>query len=679
MMSGLSRLRSALKAARQLGLHQTSLYAFYRILLKSGYLRRVTPASSIAKHSSGSRLQTGLFPIPEREFYSTWMQSDSRKRLLEQADEVVAGQVRLFGGKLYPLELAQTYPLRHWTELEQDPPPAEKLPLQDIKLLWEPGRFGWAVVLGRAYYLSADEKYARAFWMHTQVFLEANPANLGPHWMSAQEVALRLIALVFAYHLFETSSQTTPERGAMLAEAVSAHASRIPPTLIYARAQNNNHLLTEACGLLTAALALPDHPQANSWLDTGWHWFNNALQNQIAPDGAYVQHSSNYHRLMLQAALWGALLVHNAGLKLPQPTLTRLESATRWLQALIDPESGEAPNLGPNDGAYILPLTTQPFKDYRPVLQAAGQAFLEDTLLQPGPWDEMALWLAPALTPARARKPAAQAPAPCCLLHSPGGSSWAYLRTARFESRPGHADLLHLDLWWRGINVARDPGTYLYNAPHPWDNSLSAARMHNTVTVDGKDQMLRAGRFLYLDWAQSRLVSRYRSPGGDWEQLTASHDGYRQLGLCHSRTVTASEADRWLVEDVIEPLAGRQPTASRSIRLHWLLPDWPHEVLAQELAGKITLRLSSPGGWIELHIRVDVPEGAIPQFQLARAGEKIAGQGQVEPADGWFSPTYAEKQTALSLAITVQAELPVKLRSEWLFPTRITASTIKGS
>ena len=84
-----------------------------------------------------------------------------------------------------------------------------------------------------------------------------------------------------------------------------------------------------------------------------------------------------------------------------------------------------------------------------------------------------------------------------------GKKSWAYLRTAQFTSRPSHADQLHLDLWWRGLNIARDAGTYLYNAPAPWDNSLTTTLVHNTVTINGRDQMTRAGRFLYLDWVNA--------------------------------------------------------------------------------------------------------------------------------------------------------------------------------
>jgi hypothetical protein len=208
--------------------------------------------------------------------------------------------------------------------------------------------------------------------------------------------------------------------------------------------------------------------------------------------------------MMLQVALWVRALTTTpkergqAGTKLhkgfPRKTLDRLTAATHWLYALLDPVSGRVQNLGANDGAYIFPLTICPFADYRPLMQAAAQAFL-DYQLPRGVWDEMSLWFGIPLESRKYLRTERYLGD-----HLYAKNSWAYLRTAQFTSRPSHADQLHLDLWWRGLNVAQDAGTYLYNAPAPWDNSLTSARVHNTVTVNGRDQFTRAGRFLYLDW-----------------------------------------------------------------------------------------------------------------------------------------------------------------------------------
>ena len=47
---------------------------------------------------------------------------------------------------------------------------------------------------------------------NTDKFLTANPPYLGPHWSSAQEVAIRIVALAFSIQVFTQSDQATPER-----------------------------------------------------------------------------------------------------------------------------------------------------------------------------------------------------------------------------------------------------------------------------------------------------------------------------------------------------------------------------------------------------------------------------------------------------------------------------------
>jgi hypothetical protein len=662
-----------LDALRELGSRQLGLYAIYQLGLRTGYYRWATQA---APDVDPGRVSLDWLPLPGRAALGGLLGEGGVDQALSQADEILAGRVRLFGGEPAPLELTLPGPLAHWTEASYGLPKSDESDPVDVKFIWEPGRFGWAYTLGRAYHLSADERYPRAFWSYAGRFLEGNPPYLGAHWASAQEAALRLMALVFALRIFSGSPHTTPQRVERLARAIAAHAHRIPPTLTYARAQNNNHLLSEAAGLYTASLALPEHPAAPRWRILGWRWFNRGVQEQVAPSGAYGQHSANYQRLALQLALWMGVLASAQGEALPGATRRRLAAATRWLAALLDPRSGRLPNLGPNDGAYILPLTIYPFYDYRPVLQAASLAFLGAACLEPGPWDEMATWLTGEAPFERERAPSFD-PRP------PGGAgtsphiirlkdhpSWAYLRAAHFDGRPGHADQLHLDLWWRGQNVAQDAGTYLYNAPSPWDNALARTQVHNTLTVNGQEQMQRAGRFLYLRRAQAQVLACERAENGAWQRLVAQHDGYRRLGLTHRRTVTGYEQGRWLVEDSLVPSAVKADGASVEAGLHWLLPDWDWQVdYGDELS--VALRLGSPHGQLRLILSLaepDSPRAELPKLQLARAGERIYGDGDVEPSWGWSSPTYGDKIPALAVRWVVTIAPPILLCSEWIFP-----------
>ena len=670
MASFFARLQLSRKALFELGLKQTGLYGLYRLGLRSGYFRwRTSSAELVAGHSSDAYALKPVLGLPERQELKQILGEDGAVELVRQADEICAGRVRFYGGEAQTLNLEPPGPRWHWTAYELGRSTNSKI---DVKDIWETARFGWAFTLGRAYRLSGDERYPRVFWAYTLEFARANPPNQGMNWVSAQEVALRLIALVFAAQVFAESPYSSPERMQHLGWLVASHARRIPPTMVYARAQNNNHLLSEAAGLFTAGLALPGHPDSVGWRSVGWRWFNQGLLEQIQEHGAYTQHSTNYHRLMLQLALWVTATGREQQFEFPADALEKLQLATRWLSALLDPLSGGVPNLGPNDGAYIFPFTVCPFADHRPVLQAAAQAFLETAKLPAGQWDEMQAWLAPADKDqpplgAGALQEMSSSRVDPLVLHSPRRDSWAYLRAARFRSRPGHADQLHLDLWWRGMNIAQDAGTYRYNAPEPWDNALRRSAVHNTLMVNDLDQMLPAGRFLWLDWAESRAPAGEHTSDGASPRLAAEHDGYRRLGITHRRSVAANEDGSWVIEDELifsNPRRVRRHLPLR-VRLHWLAPDWPWR--CQQEDNLVTFELETRYGWIKLIIQPENGAQALPRLAplVACRGEKLYGEGEAQPTWGWASPYYGKKAPALSFSVTAITAEPIRLISVW--------------
>jgi hypothetical protein len=648
----MSRLILIFKAIRELGPRQLGLYAWYQVILRTGYLRWRTRNP---KKEAGVRNQVSVFLLPNRNELLEIMGEDGLSHWTNLADEIVSGRFRRFGSDPVNLELTPSGELPPWTDYELG---RESWGAEDPKFIWEPARFGWVFTLGQAYLMSGDERYAETFWRNFETFLEANPPYQGPNWVSAQEVALRILAFAFAACIFDGSPHSSSERKRDLAATIDVHAERIPPSLLYARAQNNNHLLSEAVGLITAGLVLPAHPLAPRWSRLGWKWLERGLREQIASDGGYSQHSTNYHRLMLQLILWLTFLrVENDPFyRRLQPVLER---TTNWLLSLVDPKSGRVPNLGPNDGAYILPLTIQPFDDYRPVLQAASIAFLGQPAFEPGPWDDMSLWL--GVGKVRSKPIHQRTTSFPGIIQNPQSKSWAYLRAAQFSGRPGHADQLHLDLWWRGMNVALDAGTYLYNAGLPWENALTHAAVHNTLTLNERDQMTRAGRFLYLDRAQGQINSREHADDGSWERVSVQHDGYRCWGVFHRRTVTARQDGHWLVEDSLHPIADRDVQGIQTARLHWLLPDWEYQF--DHYAG--ILQLHSPKGTIVLSVCV---QPSALEYHLVRAGEVLFGPAEADPTRGWVSPTYASKEPALSFSTVVKSAFPIEFTSQWIFP-----------
>ncbi len=106
-----------------------------------------------------------------------------------------------------------------------------------------------------------------------------------------------------------------------------------------------------------------------------------------------------------------------------------------------------------------------------------------------------------------------------------------------------------MSLWWNGANIVCDAGTYLYHGEGVWQNGLARTNVHNTVCVDGMDQMTQLSRFTWVNWAKGKVLQNGEVDGLHiWQ---GEHDGYRRLGdpVKHSRSVIELGSDRWLVVD----------------------------------------------------------------------------------------------------------------------------------
>lgn len=670
-------MRTLSLALRELGPGPLLRNALYRAALAAGWYRWRLPRRSWAERPFQAWLKPGVPGEPEA--YLGWRRAhaplpgfipeDSRaacpsQAVLHAADAIRQGRLTLFGG----LELDLGMPPA-WDRLPvlEDVSPSEQVDLGrhwsaynlaglagDIKLLWEPARFGWAFSLVRAYRLSGDTTYAGVFWELFESWRASSPPNSGLHWQSAQEVACRTIALCYAVSGFEAWWADHPERLQRVIEVITAGAERIPPTMIYARAQDNNHLLVEAAALIGAGLLFPELRQAERWEQLGRRTLAGGLARQVFDDGGYVQHSSNYHRFALQAGLWSAAVAARCGRPLPAPALARLERMLDWLAAWMDPDTGRLPNFGPNDGALLLPLSDRPREDFRPTLQAGTLLLRGERALEPGPWDDLACWL--GLLPhstgeaqAAVRGFPTGGDFPQSGLHRlASGPVRGILRAVRFHGRPGHSDQLHFDLWWRGFNLACDAGSYLYNAPPPWQNPFSGAWCHNTLLVDGCEPMQAAGRFLWLGWGEARLGCRWTSPDGQVRLVEACRRGFRPGGIVHRRTALICGEDYVVIVDAL------QGAGEHLLELNWLLPDMEWRLAD----GGLSFR--TPAGPAAL----EVPGAELAIF---RAGEAVHGglpDAASEPY-GWHSPTYAVRRPALQIVCRARTRLPARLTSVW--------------
>jgi asparagine synthase (glutamine-hydrolysing) len=579
--------------------------------------------------------------------------AEGEQSVLAEAEGVLAGDLPFFGQLSFtcgfppswfrnPLTSQRVSPRQPWTKMRFASPS-----YGDLKFILEPSRFSFVYPLARAYALSGDERYPAAFWSAIEDWARNSPPMAGPLWICGQECSLRILAWSFALHAFIDSPATTPERAALLVSMIAAHAWRTAQTLNYARSQRSNHLISEAVGLWTAGTLYPELREASTWQSAGARILREAVLDQITPEGVSLQHSFNYQRMVLHLLLWTLRLAELRGSDLDTGIRCRALAAFDFLRSWVDPVSGHAPNYGANDGSLIFPVALADYGDYRPLLQW-GASVLGRPALPAGPWDEAALWLCGKASVAEKSPPSPASSVDTGYHRLGDDNSWAMLRAGRYTRRPFHADQLHVDLWWRGINLARDAGTYLYNGESPWNNGLSRTVAHNTVTVDGRDQMRRAGRFLWVDWAQAwgRTYSSPNQPTID--SFEGAHDGYRRLGVQHRRAVRWLTGAGWVI---IDDLRG---AGEHEARLHWLAPD----LLFESSESPFHVTFASTFG----SIRWVMFSSAPGESALIREGKSSRPEltGADTPLLGWESPTYGELRPAVSLVYRTRARLPLR-------------------
>jgi len=388
-------------------------------------------------------------------------------------------------------------PLRPWWEIEDF-----DSELGDIKGIWEASRFDWVlsfsqqVALGNKSYLPKLNDWLNDWAAH-------NPAYLGVNWKCGQEASIRVMHLAMASLILGQSTDTS----SVLLSFVKAHLKRISPTISYAVSQDNNHGTSEAAALYIGGswLLKNGDQDGESWLQQGNKWLTDRAAHLIEVDGSFSQYSTTYHRVMLDTYSMVEVWRERLSLELLDRAIySQLKLATNWLFYMTQFESGDAPNLGANDGARLLPLGGCDYRDFRPSVQLASVLFLKKAAYaEKGDWDEPLKWLGlkkPGLTNEKPNS----LDMPCggyALLRK--GDAFVMLNYPQFRFRPSQCDALHVDFWFAGENLFRDGGTYSYNAGQSYIDYYGGAESHNTVQFDGREQMPRISRFLLGGWLKA--------------------------------------------------------------------------------------------------------------------------------------------------------------------------------
>ena len=526
-----------------------------------------------------------------------------------------------------PFDAKQSDPQRHFCEIP------DYLPQQgDPRMLWEPSRAAWAIDCAKAAAYGSSVEIEETFWRWVDSWMDRCPPYQGFQWKCGQESAVRVIAILIGFWALANDRQTAPDRFLQMARLAWVTAYRIIHYINYAISQKNNHATTEACGLLLIAQLFPEFRDSPSWEARARRVIEKEVQRQTYDDGSYVQHSMNYQRVMMQGAILALRMAELSGRPFDRKIYQTIDHCGEFLYQMMDPDTGQTPLYGNNDGAYVLPFSECSFLDFRPVVQMAHYATHRSRTLPPGPWDEDWIWL---FGGADVNVERVQPPQPVSRSFEAGGyytlrqkNSWCMLRSHTYQDRPGHCDQLHVDLWWRSQNILRDCGTYQYYIPGRPDVEyyFKSVRAHNVVEVDDENPLELASRFLWFPWPRGIVRERSTNSNGplylEAEQYDYDRHPWRTL---HRRAVVSLPSDVWVIVDDL--LSDGQ----HAMMLRWHLIDVPYSLDDE----KGTLLLDTVEG--EFGISVSGNPGVPTSCAVVR------GRDEKNNVQGFAAPYYGQR------------------------------------
>jgi len=552
MSNASSKLSTGILVARTLGPRWVAERVAISASERLGIAERKSPLATWATYErkGPSTRATGFLGVQAAsEFLSG--RPETVAKLRTEFAELTKRRFDIFGERAHvrswhedPITGATYDPDLHWTRVDEQKP-------EDLKLVWEASRFSWAFCLARLHAADPASGAAELFWELFEDWCEHNQPNAGVNWKCGQESSIRLMAVLFAVEAFGGVGET-PERTELLATFADVTAQRVLAHWHYAKHQRNNHIVSEAVGLLSVACIFPELSIADEALRLGKRLLGESCRELVFEDGGTSQYSVNYHRVFMHNFLWAQTI-----LRLGDDSVSGIDSAVErtadFLAAITDPATGRTANFGHNDGALLLPVADTDFSDMRPTLRAAGVQTSGDHAES----DELAVWLGAAEAGERTSGSRLFPTMGVVVLEHCGNR--AVIRGTRFKNRPSHSDQLHADLWIDGTHVVIDPGTWSYK---PLDDKpdLALTRFHNGPIADDYEDMPQVSRFLFAAWSTVETES-FDPVTSRWIGRRAS----RHTGIETTRTIEPS-CSGWCITDVVNP------GPIRSVTTNWLLP-----------------------------------------------------------------------------------------------------------
>ncbi|WP_160060389.1 heparinase II/III family protein [Psychromonas sp. L1A2] len=518
----------------------------------------------------------------------------------------------------------------------------------DCKLVWEPNRHHQMVVLARAYKVSGDIKYAQAAVEQMAHWLDENPYGKGMNWRSPLELAIRLISWVWTIDLIKDSGLFIGDFKQRLLESVFLHCRDVSGKFSQGTSANN-HLVGEAAGVYIAACYFSMLKDAKQWQEQSKKVLEKEIQAQTFADGCTKEHAFSYQFFVFQFYLLTGLTGKWSDDSFSPAYWQTLNRLSHFIATIA--EGGQHyPMLGDQDDGYVLDLGDD-VHDINALCDVVSHLY-DDTIFTQGlkQTSESSFWLFNnRQQPLNQINPNERELSPVAFTDS----GYYLLQAGKLSDKNqasilmdvaelgytaiaahGHADALSCVVRINQQDLFVDTGTYDYFSFPQWRNHFRKTRAHNTIEIDGLDQSVMTGPFMWESHAQS--VCSVWSPTEFGGKIIAEHDGYKRLGspVNHQRSIDLDVQKKQI--NIVDSLATQ---GQHDAVIYFHFSEDCQNIEIKE--GICTLTLA------DNLVVIKLPE----KMQAALIKGEVSDDQQT-PSLGWLSRGYHQKVPITTLALS---------------------------
>jgi hypothetical protein len=604
--------------------------------------RQVRPGSPLdgPLHRSGPPISAVLGPrAPDA------IPQEAKNALVRAADGVLEGHLTLLGVERLDLSAPDWFydPITH-----RRAPSGEYAFRIDhrseevtgnVKQVWELSRLQHLTLLSAAWNVTGNDAYAKATDEQLMSWWKENPFLSGVNWTSGIEVGIRLISFVWIRRLLDGwyGAPGLFEENDLAVAQVRWHQQYL--SQFRSRGSSaNNHVIAEAAGQLIASCAFPWFSDSDKWRHEASDLLQRELRLNTFQSGLNREQASDYHGFVAELGLLAAVEADACGHPLDPATwelLARmLDSGAAVLDVALHP-----PRQGDSDEGRALVLE-DPEANRWSALLATGGALVGAASWWPPVNAGVASTLIGSISSGRASvergsgriRPSHFSDAGLTLLRTTASMTEPEI-WCRCDGGPhgflsiaghAHADALSVEVRHGGTEILVDPGTYCYHGEPELRRYFRSTLAHNTVEVDGRDQSVSGGPFLWLRHARTSGVELGYGPDGSVRQWSASHDGYESLDppVHHKRTVCLDEGARRI--DVSDQITSDGPHLAR---------------LAFHLGPEVSCTLEANRAELTWTQGPD-SDGWSASVELPAQASWSEHRGESEPVLGWYSSSF---------------------------------------